>query len=145
MLRSLASCFAALSVPVTAALDWTATIRLLRSTPRNVTEWRLAMQPLASLTALGYTQTWGAYYHPGALIAPPGWHKLSTEANPLNGPCPQNRSLPCPTLSPRGERLGGMHAIAYASDDGMRLALIFRGTVRSCHPTLHVLMSFSAW
>ena len=100
---------------------WAEYVAALQS-PQPEASWRAAALPLSLMTKLSYTQTWGTY-RGNQSEQLEGWRKLSFEANPTDGPC-AGSSLPC-DVTPSS---GGMHALAFLSSDGTRLALAFRGT-----------------
>lgn len=115
------------------ALGWESTIAALQDPETPVAAWRDAVMPIAMATKFTYTQTWCSYRGDQSETLP-GWRKLRA-INPEDGPCNNVHTTDGTSLgacdvidSTTGMRRGGMHALAFISDDGGRLILAFRGT-----------------
>lgn len=104
-------------------------------TPADLEQWRAAVMPLAVMTKLSYTQTWGTYRHVDQTEAVDGWDKLAgVEENPEDASCDEGPATaanlqqlpPCRAVTPAR---GGMHALAFRARDGSgRVVIAFRGT-----------------
>jgi hypothetical protein len=109
---------------------WGASVAIIHDTIAEVGAWREAVTPMAHATKLSYTQTWCSYRGSQAESIP-GWRKLAAISDPEDGPC-ENRGTTigaCEVIDPvTGARRGGMHAMAFVSDDGGRVIIAFRGT-----------------
>ena len=104
---------------------WGPTLAALHNADTPTDAWREAVMPAAMTTKFSYTQTWCSYRGDQSETLP-GWRKIAV-VDPEDGPC--ENPGPCEVIDPAtGVRRGGMHALAFISDDGGRLIFAFRGT-----------------
>lgn len=115
------------------AVGWEPTVAALHDSSTPIAVWREAAMPVAIATKLTYTQTWCSYRGDQSETLP-GWRKIRA-IDPEDGPCDNIRTDhgtelgACQVINPAtGIRRGGMHALAFISNDGGRLILAFRGT-----------------
>ena len=105
---------------------WAPAVSALHARETAVEAWRAALHPIAIATKFSYTQT-HCSYRGDQSESLPGWTKLSLASDPEDGPCDGDGA--CEVIDPvSGAVRGGMHALAFVSDDGGRVIIAFRGT-----------------